>query len=475
VTKQSVDVNEYMKVRRDKAHELQESGINPYPNGIIAENFAADLHETYGEMSGEDLEKKSPKFTIAGRVMAIRSFGKAGFVQCQDRSGRLQIFIQKSAISEDQFKVYKGLDVGDFVWVEGPLFRTKTNELTLKASSLQLVTKSIRGLPEKWHGLTDKETRYRQRYVDLIVNPEVRETFVKRSKTIEAMRRYMTERNFLEVETPMMHPIPGGAAAKPFCTHHNALDMDLYMRVAPELYLKRLVVGGLERVFEINRNFRNEGISIQHNPEFTMLEFYRAYATYDDLMEMTEDMFEYVSTEVTGGTKVDYQGTEIEFARPYPRYTMRESLIEIGNVPAEVLENEKDAKAYAKKLGIELKVSSEHIGAIMAEIFEEVVEAKLIQPTFITQFPTEVSPLSRKNDDNPEVVDRFELYIFGREIANAFSELMILRIRRVASRIRRRRRLGAMMRRCILMTIISVPWNMGCHRLRVRGSGLIVW
>lgn len=418
-----IDENEYMRVRREKVKGLKEMGVDPYPNGIKVSHTTAEINETFGEVKSEELEKSSPTFSIAGRIMAIRSFGKAGFLQLQDRTGRLQVFVQKKGVSEDQFKLYKLFDIGDLAWFEGPLFRTKTGELTLMATSLKLVTKSIRLLPEKWHGLTDKETRYRQRYVDLIVNPKVREVFIKRAAIIEAIRRYLTGKGFLEVETPMMQPIPGGAAARPFITHHNVLSMDLYMRVAPELYLKRLVVGGLERVFEINRNFRNEGISIQHNPEFTMLEFYQSYATFEDLMDMTEDMMEYVAREVAGGTKVDYQGATLDFSRPYPRYTMKDALLNVGKVPEDVLESEKKARKYAEKLEIKLKVTTEHLGAVIAEIFEKAVEPKLIQPTFITHFPTEVSPLSRRNDDDPTVVDRFELFIFGREIANAFSEL----------------------------------------------------
>lgn len=420
---QPIDENEYMRVRREKVKELREMGINPYPNDIKVSNALEEIHNGYDDKSAEELEKSLFTFSVAGRIMAIRSFGKAAFLQLQDKTGRLQIFVQKNEVSEELFKLYKLFDVGDFVYFKGPLFRTKTNELTLKAEDLRLVTKSVRLLPEKWHGLTDKETRYRQRYVDLIVNPKVRDTFIKRAKIIEAVRRYLNEKDFLEVETPMMQPIPGGASAKPFVTHHNVLDMDLYMRVAPELYLKRLVVGGLERVFEINRNFRNEGISIQHNPEFTMVEFYQSYATYEDLMDMTEDMLEYVAKEVTGGTNVEYQGVEISFKRPFKRYTIVEALKEIGKVPDDVLKSEEKAKKYARDIEIELKISSEHLGAILTEIFEVLVEPKLIQPTFITQFPTEVSPLSRKNDKDPNVVDRFELYIFGREIANAFSEL----------------------------------------------------
>lgn len=418
-----IDENEYMRVRREKGLKLNELGTSAYPNGMKVANTTKELRAGYEDKSGEELEKSSPVFTIAGRVMAIRSFGKAAFLQIQDRSGRLQVFVQKGNVTENEFQIYKLFDVGDIAWFEGTLFRTKTNELTLLVKSLKHVTKSIRVLPEKWHGLTDKETRYRQRYVDLIANPEVKETFVKRSRIIESIRAFLKQQDFLEVETPMMHPIPGGAAARPFVTHHNTLDMDLYMRVAPELYLKRLVVGGFERVFEINRNFRNEGISIQHNPEFTMLEFYYGYATYEDLMALTEDMLNYVAEEVCGTTDIQYQGEAISFKKPFKRYTMKEAILEIGKAPPEIFDSEAKMKKYVGELGIQLKVTNEHTGAMMAEIFEKSVEPYLIQPTFITQFPTEVSPLSRKNDDNPSVVDRFELFIFGREIANAFSEL----------------------------------------------------
>jgi len=363
------------------------------------------------------------KFSLAGRIMAIRAFGKAAFLKLRDRTGDLQIFVQKQKVDEEIFKVYKMLDVGDFAYFSGTLFRTKTGELTLAAEDLKIVTKSVQPLPEKWHGLTDVEARYRQRYVDLIVNQDVRKAFVVRSQVVQAIREFLVGRGFLEVETPMMHPIPGGAAAKPFVTHHNALDQELYLRIAPELYLKRLVVGGMERVFEINRNFRNEGISIQHNPEFTMLEFYQSFATYEDLMKLTEEMLSGICRKVLGKTELAYQGETISFEAPFARYTLKESLVEVGGVDPEVLESRETALKYALSLGDELKSKDEGLGAILTEIFELVVEKKLIQPTFITQYPTEVSPLSRKNDEDPSVVDRFELFIYGREIANAFSEL----------------------------------------------------
>lgn len=415
--------NEYIKIRRDKGAELRTEGINPFANDIRPKSTVAEIVKRYGDMDGPTLEKESEKHSVAGRIMAIRSFGKAAFLKLRDRSGELQIFIQKQDVGEELFKLFKRLDVGDFCYFEGRLFRTKTNELTLNSSDLKIVTKAYKPLPEKWHGLTDVETRYRQRYVDLIVNDAVKKTFVKRSEIIRSIRAFMTERGFLEVETPMMHPIPGGAAAKPFVTHHNKLDMDLYLRIAPELYLKRLVVGGIERVFEINRNFRNEGISIQHNPEFTMIEFYQSYATFEDLMKLTEEMLSAVAEQVLGTTKVVYQGTEIDFAPPYPKYTMKDAIAKIGKVDPVVLTSRDRALEFALGLGDNLKSKDEGLGAIIAEIFECAVQDKLISPTFITHYPVEISPLSRRNEKNPEVVDRFELFIYGREIANGFSEL----------------------------------------------------
>ena len=415
--------NQYVKIRREKVEKLREMGEEPYPNGIKPANTTAEIAEKYSASTGEELEKVDEEFSIAGRIMAIRAFGKAAFIKLRDVTGELQVFVQKQRVGDDPFKLYKLLDVGDIAYFKGKLFRTKTDELTLTTDELKIVTKSVRPLPEKWHGLTDVEARYRQRYVDLIVNDEVKKTFLARSIILRELRNFMVEKGFLEVETPMMHPIPGGAAAKPFITHHNKLDMELYLRVAPELYLKRLVVGGFDRVFEINRNFRNEGISIKHNPEFTMLEFYQAWATYHDLMDITEEMFGYVAEKVLGSRKFDYQGTEIDFGKPFQRLTMKQAVIEIGKVDPAILESRDKALELAVKVGDELKVKDEGLGAIITELFDVLVEDKLIQPTFITEYPTEVSPLSRKNDKNPDVVDRFELFIYGREIANAFSEL----------------------------------------------------
>jgi len=415
--------SEYVQVRKDKVKLLREMGINPYPNGITPSHTAEKITALHGDKSGEELQGLSDTFSIAGRIMAIRAFGKSAFLKISDCTGALQVFVRKDSVSEDEFKLYKMLDVGDVAWFDGKLFRTKTGELTLEANKLKIVTKGVRPLPEKWHGLTDVEARYRHRYVDLIVNPQVKETFTIRSRIIQAIREYFSERDFLEVETPMMHPIPGGAAAKPFVTHHNKLDTDLYLRIAPELYLKRLLVGGIERVFEINRNFRNEGISIQHNPEFTMLEFYQSYATYEDLIKLTENLLEYVAKKVLGGTKVQYQGEEIDFKGPYARYTLKESLVKVAKVDPEILDSREKALKFAKGLGDTLKSKNEGLDAILTEIFEILVEPKLIQPTFITHYPTEVSPLARRNEEDPSVTDRFELMIFGREIANGFSEL----------------------------------------------------
>jgi len=415
--------NIYIKQRVEKAAALREKGINPYANDVSPTNLAAALIEKYDSWDAGKLDELKEKFSIAGRIIARRSFGKAGFLKLRDRSGELQVFCQKGTLNEEEFALYKDIDVGDFVYVEGELFRTKTNQLTLKALEFRIVTKSLRNLPEKWHGLTDVETRYRQRYVDLIANPEVQKTFRIRSDVINQIRQFLIQRNYLEVETPMMHSIPGGAAARPFVTHHNALDMDLYLRVAPELYLKRLVVGGLERVFEINRNFRNEGISIQHNPEFTMLEFYQSYANYEDLMKLTEEMLGELVVKVCGSHKITYQGEEIDFTPPFKRLPIAEALTTIGKLDSKQVHDKKFLEDECHRQGIIERGKPGNVGLYQTLLFEHLVEAELKQPTFVTEFPVEVSPLSRKNDENPKIVDRFELMIYGREIANGFSEL----------------------------------------------------
>jgi lysyl-tRNA synthetase class 2 len=382
----------------------------------------SDLHETFGSRSEEELKSVEERFSLAGRIMAIRDFGKASFIHIQDAKGRIQAYLQKSVVGDQAFKDFKTFDIGDFIGVEGKVFRTKTGELTLLVQTLKLLVKSLRPLPEKWHGLTDIEARYRQRYLDLIVNPKVKEVFLKRIRAIQRIRDFFGQRGFVEVETPMLHPIPGGATAKPFKTHHNALDMDLYMRVAPELFLKRLVIGGFERIFEINRSFRNEGISTQHNPEFTMLEFYQAYATHEDMMQMTEELLSSMVEEIHGKPSLTYQGKEIDFTRPWQRRRFKEVVLEYGKFDPAVLKDPSKAIEAAKGLGLELKKGTSH-GRVLADLFKEVVEPHLHPPTFITHYPTEVSPLSRRNGKDPTVVDRFELFIAGREIANGFSEL----------------------------------------------------
>ncbi|WP_298268196.1 lysine--tRNA ligase [Geobacter sp.] len=414
------ELSELLLQRRRKVDALWEAGINPYPNDYRPEHTSADLLAAYGQ--AETIEEDPRVFTVAGRIIARRSFGKAAFIQLQDRKGRMQLYVRKDTIGDEAFENFESFDIGDIVGASGTPFRTRTGELTLSATSIRLLTKSLLPLPEKFHGLTDVETRYRQRYVDLIVNPEVRDVFVKRSRIVNLIRDFMVQHDFLEVETPMMQQIPGGATAKPFVTHHNALDMELYLRIAPELYLKRLVVGGFERVFEINRNFRNEGISVRHNPEFTMMEFYQAYATFEDLMDFTEELLCHVAREVLGTLDFTYQGMEISFQRPWKRLTVKEAILEYGDIDAKSLEDRDLAFAYAQRLGLDLP-SDVGYGKLVTEIFEEVAEPKLIQPTFITAYPTEVSPLSRKNDHDPEIVDRFEFFCAGREMANAFSEL----------------------------------------------------
>jgi len=414
------ELSELQLQRRRKVDTLWEAGINPYPNDFRQQHTSADIIRAYGDK--EQIEAGDDIFVVAGRILARRSFGKAAFIQLQDRKGRLQLYVKKDEIGEEAFIAFETFDIGDIIGVEGFPFRTKTGELSLHVKKIRLLVKSLHPLPEKFHGLTDVETRYRQRYVDLIVNPEAREIFIKRSRIINLIRAFMAARDFLEVETPMMQQIPGGATAKPFITHHNALDMQLFLRIAPELYLKRLVVGGMERVFEINRNFRNEGISIRHNPEFTMMEFYQAYATYEDLMDFTEELFCHVAQEVLGTLDFINQGLEISFQRPWRRLTVRDAILEYGDIDAKKLDDRDLALVYARSIGLDLPADIGY-GKLLMEIFEEVAEHKLIQPTFITAYPTEVSPLSRKNDNNPDIVDRFELIVGGREIANAFSEL----------------------------------------------------
>ena len=414
--------NDLLKVRLEKIAALKAAGVDLYPNDAKPQNTTAQIFDEFGQMESETLAQLPQKFSLAGRLMAVRSFGKAAFVKIQDRKGQMQCYLAKNILSEQDFSLFKKLDIGDIVYVSGKLFRTKTNELTLEGESLRLMAKSIHPLPEKWHGLTDIETRYRLRHLDLISNPAVKEIFIRRSLIIKLMRQFMDRHDFLEVETPMMQPKAGGAVARPFKTHHNALNQDFYLRIAPELYLKRLVTGGLERVYEINRNFRNEGISTFHNPEFTMMEFYQSYATYEDLMSLTEELFCFIAENVFGGLKFTYQGTEIDLTPPWRRLSVRDALIQIAQMAPDELTDPGRAIAFARKTGCDVK-ETDPPGKILMAVFDELVEKKLVQPTFVTHYPVAVSPLSRRSSADPDIVDRFELYISGREIANAFSEL----------------------------------------------------
>ncbi len=416
--------NSLRQQRIKKLEELKTLGVNPFANGFTPSTTAAAILDEFSEIEAENLEKQAHAVSVAGRIVSLRTFGKAAFIHLQDRSGKIQAYVRKNLVGDEQYKVFKLLDIGDTVGVSGTIFKTRTGEVTIQADSITLLTKSLRPLPEKWHGLKDIETRYRQRYVDLIVNQEVRDTFIKRTIIIDTIRNFFKERDFLEVETPMMQAVAGGAAARPFTTHHNALDLDLNLRIAPELYLKRLVVGGFERVFEINRNFRNEGISIKHNPEFTMIEFYQAYATYLDLMSITEELFTTICRTLNGSDAITYQGQEISFTAPWDHLTVIEAIEKYAGIAAEQLDNHEKTLAIVDELGLEMapQERTSHAKCLM-KLFDEKVEEQLIQPTFITDYPVAISPLSRRNDSNPEVVDRFELFIAGREMANAFSEL----------------------------------------------------
>ncbi len=413
------ELNQILQQRRKKAEELSEMGVNIYSNDFRPTHHVTDALPAD---DNPDTPLVEGSMALAGRIIAMRKFGKAAFLHIQDETGRIQLYLKKDQVGPEAFAIFKKLDIGDIAGFEGTMFRTKTGEATLQVNKFHPITKSLRPLPEKFHGLTDVETRYRQRYVDLIVNPEVRDTFRKRVEIIRLVRDFLINRGFMEVETPMMQPIAGGATAKPFKTHHNALDMDLYLRIAPELYLKRLLVGGFEKVFEINRNFRNEGLSTRHNPEFTMLEFYQAYATYDDLMNLTEEMVSWIASEVTGSMVINYQGDEVDLSPPWKRLTMDEALVEIAGIDQNILDDPDQVFQLARDKEIHLEKTAGP-GKAKTELFELLVEEKLINPTFITSYPTEISPLARRNEENPEVTDRFELFITGREIANAFSEL----------------------------------------------------
>lgn len=414
--------NQTLAQRREKAQSLADLGVKLYSNGFKPANAIAQLLPKGESLAPQEKEEGERLYSLAGRIMAMRKFGKAAFCTITDKSGQLQVYIKKDIVGDELFDSFKKWDIGDIVGIEGILFKTKVGELSIQARSIEMLSKSLRPLPDKWHGLSDVETRYRQRYVDLIVTPASRETFKKRVEIIRLVREYLNGQDFMEVETPMMQSIPGGATARPFQTYHNALNMDLYLRIAPELYLKRLLVGGFERVFEINRNFRNEGLSTRHNPEFTMLEFYQAYATYEDLIDLTEEMISSICEKVNGTMQITYQGTEVDLSPPWTRLTMDEALIQIANIDAELLQDGEKVITLAKEKGIKLDDQAGP-GKAKTELFELLVEEKLINPTFITSYPTEVSPLARRNEENPEVTDRFELFITGRELANAFSEL----------------------------------------------------
>jgi len=417
-----VDENQIIAERRGKLNELRTHG-QAYPNDFRRDALAADLHAQHGGKANEELEPLAIAVAVAGRMVLKRVMGKACFATLQDMSGRIQLYVTLDALGHEKLDDFKHWDLGDIVGAVGHLFKTKTGEMSIRVTSVRLLAKALRPLPEKFHGMTDQEQRYRQRYVDLITNAASRDVFVKRSQIVQGVREFFVRRGYLEVETPMMHPIPGGAAARPFVTQHNALDMELYLRIAPELYLKRLVVGGFEKVFEINRNFRNEGISTRHNPEFTMLEFYEAYQDYNYLMDLTEELLRELAGKVQGTTTIDYQGTAIELGKPFDRLTMAQA---IHKYNPEYPLAELDRRDYLASALAPFKVdvlATDGVGLLQLKLFEETTEAKLIQPTFIVQYLTDVSPLARANDANPSITDRFELFITGRELANGFSEL----------------------------------------------------
>jgi len=415
------DQNDQFTQRLKKSDELKAAGIDPYGRRFEATDSAGALSEKYAAASKETLETQTVSCRLAGRIVALRRFGKAAFAHIQDATGRIQVYLKKEQLNEPAVAVFDRLDLGDIIGVTGRLFRTKTDELTVQVETLALLAKSLRPLPEKWHGLTDVETRYRQRYLDLISNPDVSQVFVQRGRIIAAVREFLNARGFLEVETPMMQAIPGGAAARPFVTHHNALGIDLYLRIAPELYLKRLIVGGLERVYEINRNFRNEGISTVHNPEFTMLEFYQAYADYQDLMTLTEELFGFVAQRVLGSPTFSYQQQTIDLTPPWKRIPFLEATRAAVPDPG-VVDDRVRLLEYLRQKQIPVK-GTEPLGKLQQALFETVVEPALIQPTFITDYPTEISPLAKRKESDPSLTDRFELFVNGLELANAFSEL----------------------------------------------------
>lgn len=418
----SEELNEHMRVRREKLETYRGMGIDPFGGKFIRTHLSNQLVELYDKYTKEELEETEHRVTIAGRIMTKRGKGKAGFAHVQDLGGQIQIYVRKDTVGDAAYEVFSDIDLGDIVGVTGTMFKTKVGELSVKATEFHLLSKSLRPLPEKYHGLKDIEQRYRQRYLDLITNPESRDTFVLRSKIIQSMRRYLDGQGFLEVETPMMHSIPGGAAARPFITHHNALDIPLYMRIAIELHLKRLIVGGLEKVYEIGRVFRNEGVSTRHNPEFTMIELYEAYADFHDIMALTENMVAHIANEVLGTTKIQYGEHEVDLTPKWKRVHMVDAVKEYTGADFWQEMSDEEARALAKEHGIEIK-DNMTFGHVVNEFFEQKVEEKLIQPTFVYGHPVAISPLAKKNPEDPRFTDRFELFIVGREHANAFSEL----------------------------------------------------
>ncbi|MDN4076275.1 lysine--tRNA ligase [Fictibacillus terranigra] len=419
---QDLELNDLLRVRREKMNSIRESGKDPFGTKYVRTHTAADITAQYQDVSKEELEEQAIEVTIAGRIMTKRGKGKAGFAHVQDLTGQIQIYVRTDAVGEEQYDLFNTIDIGDIVGITGTVFKTKVGELSVKAKDFQLLTKSLRPLPDKFHGLKDVEQRYRQRYVDLIMNPEVKDTFIARSKIIRSMRRYLDDHGYLEVETPTMHSIPGGASARPFITHHNALDMELYMRIAIELHLKRLIVGGLEKVYEIGRVFRNEGVSTRHNPEFTMIELYEAYADYHDIMELTENLIAHVAKEVHGSTTVKYGDYEVNLEPRWKRVHMVDAVKEATGVDFWPQMSREEAVALAKEHNVPVTDNMSY-GHIVNEFFEQFVEETLIQPTFVYGHPVEISPLAKKNPEDERFTDRFELFIVGREHANAFSEL----------------------------------------------------
>ncbi|WP_010279289.1 lysine--tRNA ligase [Paenibacillus senegalensis] len=417
-----LELNELLKIRRDKLDELRQLGVDPFGQKYERTHTARDIINKYDQSTKEELADLNAEVSVAGRIMQKRGMGKASFAHIQDLTGKIQIYVRQDSIDEVEYKAFDILDIGDLVGVKGVVFKTKTGETSIKVQSLQVLTKSLYPLPDKFHGLKDVETRYRERYVDLIVNEEVKDTFITRSKIIQSMRRYLDSKGYLEVETPTLHTIAGGAAAKPFITHHNALDMQLYMRIAIELHLKRLIVGGLEKVYEIGRVYRNEGISTRHNPEFTMIELYEAYADYKDIMRLTEELVAHIAQDVLGTTKINYQGHEIDLAPPWRRVSMVEAIRDVVGIDFQKDMSDEEAIALAKQHKVPVEPGMT-FGHIVNQFFEMFVEETLIQPTFITGHPVAISPLAKKSEADPRFTDRFELFIVAREHANAFTEL----------------------------------------------------